>query len=80
MNIPLFILAYKKVGKHFALISFVFVLSDRICGFLFGLLGDNFTFNIFGSTSGMNIYVVEHYKLDVVSFFPNIFPSAHNLD
>jgi uncharacterized membrane-anchored protein YitT (DUF2179 family) len=80
MNIPLFILAYRKVGKQFALISFAFILSDRICGFLFGLLGDNFTFNVFGSTSGMNTYVANNYKLDVVSFFPDIFPSTNNLD
>jgi uncharacterized membrane-anchored protein YitT (DUF2179 family) len=33
MNIPLFIIAYKKVGKHFAIISFVFIVVERASGF-----------------------------------------------
>jgi uncharacterized membrane-anchored protein YitT (DUF2179 family) len=80
MNIPLFVVGYKHIGKNFAILSLCFVVSDRCSGFLYGLLGDNFVLDIFGTTTGMNTYISSHYGLDVVYFNPNIFTANNDLD
>jgi uncharacterized membrane-anchored protein YitT (DUF2179 family) len=80
MNVPLFIFGYKTIGKHFAIISLAFVLSDRVSGFLLGFFGDGFTLDIFGTTQGMNTYVHDNYGLDVVYFNPVVFPGNNILD
>ncbi|MDR3249538.1 MAG: hypothetical protein LBS95_00450 [Mycoplasmataceae bacterium] len=78
MNIPLFLLAYKKVGKHFAIISMSFLIVNQIYGFFWGMI-PNLSLNIFGETSNVNKFLSEHYGLDVITFNTNIFPGTEDV-
>jgi len=75
MNIPLFIVAYKKISKSFAIISFVFVATDRLCGFGWSMI-PNMTLDIFGGTENINSYLHDHYRIDTIILSNNIMPDG----
>jgi uncharacterized membrane-anchored protein YitT (DUF2179 family) len=73
MNIPLTIFAYYKISKKFAILSFSYLGSAQLFGFLLGLI-PGFQLNIFGNTDAVNTYMSAHYSIDTIIFNPNIIP------
>jgi uncharacterized membrane-anchored protein YitT (DUF2179 family) len=73
MNVPLFFIAYKYVGKQFAIISMTFLLASQVSGFLYGLIPGGIGFSLFGETNNVNEYMHDHYKIDTIVLKPNIF-------
>jgi uncharacterized membrane-anchored protein YitT (DUF2179 family) len=74
MNIPLFIIAYKFIGRKFAIISMSFLIVNQVCGFLFGLI-PNFHIDIFGKTENVYTYLHEKYQIDTIVLDLKIFPN-----
>jgi hypothetical protein len=76
MNVFLGWFAYKKIGKEFAIISFVYILTTQVLGFLFGTLFEmtNVQINIFGVTNTIDPNL-QNIGAKCIYFDPQYFPS-----
>lgn len=79
LNIVLAIFAWKKIGKEFTIISFMYILSTQLFGFTIGMIfnSNNIHFNIFGVTSTID-QQLSTIGAKCIYFNPTYFPTINS--
>lgn len=77
LNVGLGIFAYKKIGKQFAILSMIYLVTLQGLGFIFSTFCPALEhLNMLGDTATVNTELAK-YDVKMLLFYPNVFPTVN---
>ena len=75
MNLIIFTLLYKKLNRQCIIISFIYLVSTQLTGFLLSMIPNIDNITIFGNTSTVNENL-KKFGVQCIIYNPNIWPTT----
>lgn len=75
MNLVIFTLLYKKLNRQCVIISFIYLITTQLTGFLLSMIPNIENVTIFGNTSTVN-EALKKYGVQCIIYNPNVWPTT----